>query len=384
MSGYLSGLSQGLREALFSTAILLAAAVAGWIAYRLALRTLRGVVARTETDWDDILLRRSAGPGRVLVPLLVVNLVLPAVTLSPALRAGLGHLLFILLVMAVAWTTVALLRAGQDVLLSRYDLEAADNLQARKVHTQVDIVRKIATVIVAVLALSAILLHFERLREIGTGILASAGLAGLVLGFAAQRTLANLLAGFQLALTQPIRIDDVVIVEGEWGRVEEITLTYVVIRIWDLRRLVLPISYFIEQPFENWTRTSAEILGTVFLYVDYTVPVEDVRRKLGELVEASDYWDGEVWRLHVTDSREKTLELRALMSAASSPDAWELRCEVRERMVAWLQEEYPDALPRVRATLEREGDGGRAAPGQDDGAGTPDVSPSGPVPGSPG
>lgn len=356
MSGFPGGLSQGLRATLASAAILLAAAVVGWMLYRLGLRSLRGVVARTDTEWDDIVVRRAAAPARVLVPLVVLNLALPAAPLAPWVRTGLGNLLFVLLVGGVAWLAVTLLRAGQEIVLTRYDMGAADNLQARKVHTQVDIVRKIATVVVAILALGAVLLHFERLREIGTGILASAGLAGLVLGFAAQRTLANVLAGFQLALTQPIRIDDVVVVEGEWGRVEEITLTYVVVRVWDLRRLVLPISHFIDKPFQNWTRTSADILGTVYLYVDYTVPVDEVRRKLGELVEASEHWDGEVWRLHVTDSRERTLELRALMSAADSPSAWELRCQLREEMVAWLQERYPEALPRIRASLEREPD----------------------------
>ena len=224
---------------------------------------------------------------------------------------------------------------------------------ARKVHTQVSILRRILSVGIIILALGAVLMHFDSFRQLGTGLLASAGVVGIIIGFAAQRTLGNLLAGFQIAITQPIRVDDVVVVEGEWGRIEEITLTYVVVRIWDLRRLVLPISYFIETPFQNWTRTSASILGTVFLHVDYTVPVDAVRTELQRLLEASSYWDGEVWRLHVTDTSERTVELRALMSAADSADAFELRAEIREKLIAFLQRTYPDALPRIRAEVEQ-------------------------------
>lgn len=357
MEGVMSELGPQLQRVLQAGAVLLGAGVLGWAAYRLVFQSLRTMTAGTDTRVDEALVKRAAGPARLLFPVAAVNLAMPAVPLSPAVEAGLGHALSILLILALAWVLVAGLKAAEEIYLGRFDVEVRDNLRARKIHTQVEILRKILTVVVVVLAFAAVLLHFDRLREIGTGILASAGIAGLVLGFAAQRTLANVLAGFQLALTQPIRIDDVLLVEGEWGRVEEITLTYVVVRIWDLRRLVLPISYFIEQPFENWTRTSASILGTVFVHVDYTVPVEEMRRKVGELVEASEYWDGEVWRLHVTESNEHTLELRALMSAADSPSAWELRCQVREELVSWLQAEYPDALPRVRARVVSAGDG---------------------------
>lgn len=371
MTSYLDGLSTALGDFLVSTAILVAAAAVGWLLYRLLFRVLRSVAARTETRWDDVTIRHVAVPSKALAVVLLVNVALPATAYAPGVRAALGTVLGLALVAVIAWIAVAALRAGQEIVLEQYDTSVADNLQARKVHTQIDIVRKILTVLVAILALAAMLLQFDRLREIGTGILASAGLAGVILGFAAQRTLSNLLAGFQLALTQPIRIDDVLVVEGEWGRVEEITLTYVVVRIWDERRLVLPISHFIEKPFQNWTRTSAEILGTVHLQLDYTVPVEDVRRKLGDLLEASEHWDGEVWRLHTTDSTARTLELRALMSARDSATAWELRCEIREKIVAWLREEHPEALPRVRATLGPDGPsgpGGGAPEGREEAA----------------
>lgn len=349
------GIEQAVRELLASAALVAAAAIVGWLLYRLLLQALRRMSGRTEVGLDDAVLKHCPAPLRVLLPVLAVNFVVPGLQAGPATERLLADLLFVLLVVAIAWTAVAVLRVGADLFLERFDVGVEDNLRARKVHTQIDIVRKILSVVVAVLALSIVFLHFERLRELGTGILASAGIAGLVLGLAAQRTIANVIAGFQLALTQPIRIDDVLVVEGEWGRVEEITLTYVVVRIWDLRRLVLPISYFIEQPFQNWTRTSAEILGTVYLYADYRVPVEEVRDTLGRVLEESEHWEGgedSVWRLHVTDATDRCMEMRALMSAPDSPTAWELRCEVREKLVAHLQARHPDALPRLRAELE--------------------------------
>lgn len=359
MTDGLAALWEGLGEIVAAAPLPLAAALLGWVAYRLLFRSLRSLASRTDTDADDVLVRHGEGPARVLFPLLAVNFVLPAVDLPVAAAEVAGNILAVLLIVALAWLTVAGLRAAEEIFLARFDVGVSDNLRARKVHTQVEMLRKILTVVVAVLAFAAVFLHFDRLRRLGTGILASAGLAGIILGLAAQRTLSNVLAGFQLAFTQPIRIDDVLVVEGEWGRVEEITLTYVVVRIWDKRRLVLPISYFLEKPFQNWTRTTASVLGTVFVHVDYTVPVDQVRRKLGELVESSEHWDGEVWRLHVTDSRERTLELRAMMSAADASAAWELRCEVREKLVSWLQEEHPDALPRLRAEI---GSGPRRQP----------------------
>jgi small-conductance mechanosensitive channel len=192
------------------------------------------------------------------------------------------------------------------------------------------------------------LMVFDSVRQFGASILASAGIAGIVVGFAAQKSIATLLAGFQIALTQPIRVDDVVIVENEWGRIEDITLTYVVVRIWDLRRLVVPITYFIEQPFQNWTRSSADILGTVFLHVDYSMPLDALRAELTRILTASPYWDGKVNVLQVTEAREQTLQIRALASAADASLAWDLRCEIRERLVSFVQRNYPESLPRLR------------------------------------
>ncbi|MGR3363874.1 MAG: mechanosensitive ion channel family protein, partial [Maritimibacter harenae] len=202
-----------------------------------------------------------------------------------------------------------------------------------------------------VVTIAAGLMTFESVRQYGVSLLAAGGAAGIIVGLAAQPVLSNLFAGLQLALTQPIRIDDAVIVEGEWGTIEEITATYVVIKVWDWRRLVVPLRYFIEQPFQNWTRESASIIGSVFWYLDYTVPVQEVRAKLEEIIRDSPHWDGKVVNLQVTDTDKDTIALRGLMSARTSPQAWDLRCEIREKIVAWLQETYPEALPRLRGEL---------------------------------
>jgi small-conductance mechanosensitive channel len=196
------------------------------------------------------------------------------------------------------------------------------------------------------------LMTFPKVRQLGTTILASAGIIGIVVGMAAQRTIGAFIAGLQIAFTQPIRVDDVVIVENEWGRIEEITLTYVVVKIWDLRRLIVPITYFIEKPFQNWTRVTADILGSVFLYVDYTVPLDAVREELQRLLKESELWDGKVCVLQVTNTSERTLEVRALMSAADASAAWSLRCHVREKLVDFIKTKYPQALPRLRAELD--------------------------------
>jgi small-conductance mechanosensitive channel len=232
--------------------------------------------------------------------------------------------------------------------MQRHRIDVADNRRARGVYTQVMVLKKIAASVIGVFAIASMLMVFQSVRQFGTAIIASAGVAGIIIGFAAQKTIATLLAGFQIALTQPIRIDDVVIVENEWGRIEEITLTYVVVRIWDLRRLVLPITYFIENPFQNWTRTSADILGTVFLHVDYDVPLETLRQELTRILKASALWDGKVNVLQVTDAKDRTLEIRALASARDASAAWDLRCEVREKLITYIQKHYPESLPRWR------------------------------------
>lgn len=297
------------------------------------------------------LFRRIRGGLRFFLPLLGATLVLhlwfPAGPWIDRFRLGIN----ILLVAAGAYVLIRLVYGFADFIESRLGLDQADNLDARRVVTQLRVLRRVLVSFIGFTAIIIILLLFPGARDIGTGLLASAGIAGLVIGLAAQRALGNLLAGFQIAFTQPIRLDDVVVVEGEWGRVEEITLTYVVIRIWDERRLIVPISYFLEKPFTNWTRESSEILGTVFLYTDYTVPVDSLRKELDRIVESSLHWDGRVKGLVVTDSKPNSLELRALVSAKDGGAAWNLRCEVREGLVKFLQQEYPEALPKFRADI---------------------------------
>ena len=221
-------------------------------------------------------------------------------------------------------------------------------------YTQLTIVIKVILVIVVVIALASMLMSFDKIRAIGVSVLASAGVIGIIVGFAAQRSLSTLLAGLQIAITQPIRINDTVIVDGEWGTIEELTLTYVVVKIWDLRRMIVPVTFFLEKTFQNWTRNTTNILGTVFLYVDYTAPVPEIRQKFLEILESSKIWDQEVWCLQVTNTGERVLELRALMSAVDAPSSWDLRCEVREKLVAFLKETYPECLPRTRAELSKE------------------------------
>ena len=243
----------------------------------------------------------------------------------------------------------------EKVLLSANRMDVEDNLRAREIHTQVSVIRKIIVVCTTALAVACGMMLFDPVRQLGTSILASAGIAGIVLGLAAQKTLSNLFAGIQIAISQPIRIDDVVIVEGEWGRIEEITLTFVTVCIWDLRRLVLPINYFIEKPFQNWTRSSAKLLNSVFLYGDYTLPVEPLRKELRRLLEANPLWDGDACVLQVTDSTPQAMEIRCLMTSSDAPKGWDLKCEIREGLVKFIQENHPECLPRLRAEVRRDG-----------------------------
>jgi small-conductance mechanosensitive channel len=337
---------------------LLGALLVGYLLHRLLWRVMRRLARGTSTVLDDSLVRHCQRPTVFVFPVLAVYLCLPFASdrLGPGGVAFVSNVLIVLLTFSVAWTLIRLTSVAEDLIAERYNVDASDNLQARAIHTQFGILRKIVVVAIGVLSLSLVLMSFEEFRQLGTGILASAGLAGLVVGLAAQKTLGNLLAGIQLAITQPIRLDDVVIVEGEWGRIEEITLTYVVVRIWDLRRLVLPIGYFLERPFQNWTRVSADILGTVFLYMDYTVPVDAIRTELERITRDSENWDGEVCGVQVTNTSAQGIEVRALVSATDASKAWDLRCEVREKLVAFLQREYPEALPRLRAELQEVAD----------------------------
>jgi len=260
--------------------------------------------------------------------------------------------LYFITLFAIGWSLVRLFSVLEDFLIQRYQADKKDNLFARKIHTQFVIFKHLGVLIIAIVIISVSLLRFESVRTLGTGLLTSVGVMGIVIGLAAQKTVAALIAGIQIAFSQPIRIDDLVIVENEFGRVEEINFTYVVIKIWDSRRLIVPTSYFLEHPFQNWTKTSSDMLGTVYLYVDYRFPVDELRQEFKRILEQSHWWDKRVFALQVTNSKETTMELRALMSAVDSSSTWELRCEVREKLIAYIQKNHSDCLPRLRITAE--------------------------------
>jgi small-conductance mechanosensitive channel len=334
---------------------IVAAALLGLIVHKILFAIARRFARHTTSHLDDSFIRHGERPVRLILPLLMILAALPLLSLTPFTLDAFRHVVGLGIIGAIAWLAIALIEVFDDLVAVRYAVDVSDNLMARRIQTQVEVLRHIAVVVIIIITLAIMLMTFPNIRHVGESLFASAGLAALVAGLAARTTLSNLLAGVQIALTQPMRLDDVVIVEGEWGWIEEINTTYVVVRIWDLRRLVVPLSYFIEKPFQNWTRKTADLLGTVFLYTDYTVPVEEVRQELHRILQSSGMWDEKVWGLQVTDAKEHTLELRALMSAPNGSAAWDLRCFVREKLVEFMQKQYPESLPKTRAELVRKG-----------------------------
>ncbi len=314
-----------------------------WLIFRLVLR-------RTFLPAHHITLSRFQKPAFWIFVVAASMLAVPAFGISNHLYGLVEHTLHIFFIICLAWLLVICVYAVQDVLLRRYDITAADNLRARRVQTQMTVMRRLAFGFIGVLAIGMILytFHHTRLWQAGAGLLASAGLATLVLATAAKSTVSNLLAGIQIAFTEPIRLDDVVIVEGQWGRIEEITTAYVVVCIWNLQRLIVPLSYFIEHPFQNWTRTSANLLGNFYIYADYTCPIEPLREELTRVLKTTNLWDGKVNVLQVTDLFQGNMQIRALMSASDSGKLWDLRCYVREKMIEFLQKNYPHCLPKQR------------------------------------
>ena len=324
--------------------------LAGLVGHFLVFKLLRKLAGQTKSTIDDSLIKHCYRPLQWTVIAFVIRLALP-VALPERNLDHINHIISLVFIALVSWLVIKIVSLLEDIVITRFKVDEKDNLRARKIHTQLRVVKRIAIIVVTILALATMLMTFPKVRQLGTTILASAGIIGIVVGMAAQKTIGNLIAGLQIAFTQPIRLDDVVIVENEWGRIEEITLTYVVVKIWDLRRLVVPINYFIEKPFQNWTRTSADILGTVYIYVDYTVPVDAIREQLQKILNESEFWDKKVCVLQVTNATERTVELRALMSAADASTAWSLRCQVREKLIDFIRENYPHALPKLRAEL---------------------------------
>lgn len=332
--------------------VLLAALVAGYVVHRI----LRSVARRARERRDRLAARVVhviAPPASIALPLVLLVAASAAVPLPGTWAALLQRTAGIGLMLCLTWLGVRTVGAIERRILLEHPVDVADNLAARRVQTQTRVLGRIAQGIVALLGVSAVLMGFPAVRQLGTTLLASAGVLGLVAGIAAKPVFGNLIAGLQIALSQPIRLDDVVIVEGEWGRVEEITSAYVVVRIWDERRLIVPLQWFIEHPFQNWTRRSAELLGAAHLWLDYRTPMDAVRAELSRICQTDARWDGRVCVAQIVEADRTTVQLRMLVSARNSGDLFDLRCAVRERMIDFLLAHHPEALPRMRADIVR-------------------------------
>jgi len=331
--------------------ILAAAAVAALLAHVALIATVRRTLGTGRFFLGALILRTMAATRLALV-VFVLSGALQAAPFDPPVRAALGHALLVAFILLVGWFAMIAVQLAAETYLRRFQLDGADNLLARKHVTQVRILQRSADVLVIVITVAAALVTFEPVRQYGVSLFASAGVVGLAVGLAARPVLSNLIAGVQIAMTQPIRLEDAVIVENEFGWIEEIAAAYVVVRVWDQRRLIVPLSYFIEKPFQNWTRQNPELIGTVDLFLDYAAPVERIREKLKEIVSQSTLWDRRVANLQVADAKEATIVVRALVSAKNAGTLGDLRNEVREKLLAFLRDEHPEALPRHRAAVD--------------------------------
>jgi small-conductance mechanosensitive channel len=341
-------LSRNQLDALTGVAWVIIAVVVGVAAHRVVYRLFGRWAERRHSTLAAAVVRRTCRPAAYIFPLVAILAAAPQLVLPEAWTRPAVHLTGLLTIAAVAWTVIATVRLFGDIVIARHRIDVEDNLLARQLGTRVDILTRVVVTLVIVLALGAMLMTFPAIRALGTTLLASAGVVGLVAGIAARPLFENLIAGVQLALTQPIRIDDVVVVENQFGRIEEIHSTYVVVRVWDLRRLVLPLTYFITTPFENWTRRTANLIGEVYLFADYAVDVAALRAHLPHVLEGTPLWDGQTQQIEVTDATDRAVQIRALVSARDSGTLWSLRCYVREALVAYLRDTQPDALPRLR------------------------------------
>jgi small-conductance mechanosensitive channel len=337
-----------LPDWLISALLGIIAVLLALLLHRVLSRVLTIAAARRDMFWRS-LVKRTDQPLRFALIVVALRMAAAVAPLSPEMAEMAGHA-FVLCIIALAVIGArTALHIWLTLYLRRFKLDAEDNLLARKHVTQSRILERIVVTLFVVVGIAAGLMTFDGVAQWGVSLLASAGAAGIVVGLALQPLLKNIFAGLQLAITQPIRIDDALLIEGEWGNVEEITSTYVVVKIWDWRRLILPLSYFIEQPFQNWTREGAALIGVVTLYLDHTAPVAALRAKVEDIARASPLWEGGVVAVQVTDFREFTMEVRVLISARNASRAFDLRCEMREKLIAFLQAEHPGALPRLRS-----------------------------------
>jgi small-conductance mechanosensitive channel len=348
----LSQLWHNWQAWLWPAIILLGSVVFAFIIHSVVFALAKRLAKKTSGPIVNSLLRHAEGPTRWIFPLLAIMLALPALPVRDELVRILRHVVGLGVIASIAWVIILLAEVFGDASYAKYRTDIADNLTARRVRTQISVLRRIFTTLVVVITAGIMLMTFPEIRQLGTSLLASAGIAGLVVGMAMKSTFSSLIAGLQIALTQPIRIDDVVIIDGEYGWIEEILTTYVVVRTWDLRRLVVPLNYFIENVFQNWTRNTADLLAYVYIYVDYTVPVEELRQEFRRILESTPLWDGKVCVLQVSDASEHSMQIRALTSASDSSKAWDLRCLVREKLIKFQQEKYPNSLPKARAEIQ--------------------------------
>src|SRR5690554_1552112 len=324
-----------------------------YVVARIATRVLARVARRL--PYLSELIARSKPPLHLLVPLFGLQTVWASASDEFVFIHALRHITTLAIILGFTWLGLRVVKTIQYVVMLKNPMDMADNLNARRIQTQTRVLVQTLCVFVIIFGAAAMLMTFPGARQFGTSILASAGLAGLAVGFAARPVLGNLIAGLQIAITQPIRLDDVVIVENEWGRIEEITGTYVVVKIWDQRRLIVPLQWFIENPFQNWTRTTSQIIGSVFFWMDYSVPIDPLCKELDRLVkEAPELWDGRVAGLQVTETTENSIQIRVLVSSPDSGKNFDLRCYVREKMVNFIACNYPEGLPKLRATVSEE------------------------------
>jgi small-conductance mechanosensitive channel len=331
----------------------LLAAVTAVLVALLAFKITSVAVRRFEDRYPiaAAFLHRTRRPARWLLVFIALQFVWEHAPDQLSLIGAVRHATALGLICVLTWLGLRVISAFVAIVTLLNPADTADNLRARRLQTQVNVLGRTLMVFIFVIGVAGALITFPSVRQIGTSLLASAGVAGLVAGLAARPVLGNVIAGLQIALTQPIRLDDVLIVEGEWGRVEEITGAFVVVRLWDERRLVVPLQWFIEHPFQNWTRSSSNIIGTVFWWVDYRMPLEPLRAELARLCASAPEWDGRLALLQVTDASEKSIQLRALVSSADSSRNWDLRCRVREGLIAFMARENPEYLPHLRAEV---------------------------------
>ena len=345
-------------DALLGLGTIAAAIVAGVVIHRILCWALTRWAARSSSPVPKAIVNRLTRPAAYIVPLILVLIALPNVVLSKHAQhaqAIVEHAAGIATIAAIAWASAALVTLWGDVVLVRYRTDVTDNLLARQMGTRVAILSRTMIILIGLLGIAIALMTFPTIRAVGTTLLASAGAAGLIIGLAARPLFENLIAGVQLAFTEPIRLDDVVVVQGYWGNIEEIHSTYVVIKVWDWTRVIVPLSWFITNTFENWTRRTAELIGQVYVFADYSLDVEALRAQLPIILEGTKLWDGHVQNCQVVDATDRAIQIRVLVTARNSGDLWDLRCFVREEIVKYIREKQPHAMPSLRV-LSRDGE----------------------------